>query len=192
MNEWNSNDPQLAHINLPKSKKVVNFFMWDLYIYPYLKADDKIVLDYGCGGGLFYDWLTRISTPKKYLGVDISKRSIDECKRVVHELDHDVKTRFFKLPTLPETVPQIIVCTAVIQHMTLDQFAKFHEYVDGSGAEELFIQIRYSDHTRYDPTQLIRRLSLSNLTFRNFEIEHESEVIPTNRYKYLHFKRVED
>ena len=38
--------------------------------------NDKHIVDYGAGGGLFYDWLFANYQPKFYVGIDIADRQI--------------------------------------------------------------------------------------------------------------------
>jgi len=187
MNEWEKCKAELAHIDLTPEKKAFNYFSWDFHVHPYLDANDKVVLDYGCGGGLFLTWLNNIYKPKAYLGVDISERSLLACKEVARECSINT-FEFTKLPQLPIITPDVIICFAVIQHMTLEQLTKFMAFVEDSGAKELFIQIRHGNETTFDDESLIQRCKLSKLEFKNYKLLHESDLIPNNNYKFLHYE----
>lgn len=188
MNEWDANSKELAHIGLCNDKKHFNFQMWNRWIKPYLKADDKIVLDYGCGGGLFFEWLIDNYNPTFYIALDVSERSLKECERVVRSHNKQWSCSFYKIPDeMTKSKPNIIVCNAVIQHMTLGQFNKFRQFCDHSGANDLFIQIRWSDELVYNPNVLIKRLSLDGIDFNNYELIHSSDVLK-NGYKFLHYE----
>lgn len=60
-----------------------------------ININNKIIVDYGCGGGLFGIYLFRWEyNPKKYIGIDIANRCVNEARlnSMCWEVDEDRKT----------------------------------------------------------------------------------------------------
>ena len=88
----------------------------------YLKnAQNKVVLDYGCGPGNGIINLILNSTPKKIYAVDVSKKAIELAKKRV-EL-HNLKVNFIKInenqkiSKIKNNSIDIIKCDGVLHHI---------------------------------------------------------------------------
>lgn len=182
MNEWEKCPDYLAHINLDNERIAVNYFMWNYYVANNYDFTNKNILDWGCGGGVFARWVSSYYNIKSYTGIDISQRSIDECKK-------HINGDFYKLPNLPNKPFDVLVCFAVIQHMTMNQYVQFLEFVEESNIPDVVLQIRWAQESKYDVKNLIKRLKLSEVHLENYNLAYESEVISSNHYKYLVFHR---
>ena len=129
---------------------------------------DDIVVDYGCGGA----WLGRYllnknARLKKYIGLDISDRSV---KFAIDNLGEDnKKVEIHKIDpyeySLEEYKPSVIVSLSVIQHMpTVEVIENFLGKVNDSKARVAILQIRVADKLTFceKPYKTTHEVNMAN------------------------------
>ena len=179
--EWETINEQMAHINLNEEQERRNYDRWDEYVKPLLEADNKTIIDYGCGGAYFFKWLDKNYTIKKYIGYDISERSIEEAKKIVRTVK--------KTPKKLEKA-DILCCFSVVQHMTREQYNTFRSQIDNSNINKLFIQIRYN-HKEEFKDSLTYRCSLAFIPLNNYRMISRSKTLD-NGYQYQVYERMNE
>lgn len=126
---------------------------------------DKSVLDYGIGGGFLGKFLFSQYKLGKYVGVDISQKSLDAAKTNLASQMADGKVQLALTPqAFKQYTPDILVCQAVIQHFPsvtyLDDFLK---NVNDSGAADVMLQVRYGPQTSASAKGYFDHESLSDV-----------------------------
>lgn len=126
---------------------------------------NKSLLDYGIGGGFLGKHLFEQYKLGKYIGVDISQKSLDAAKTNLAKQIAGGKVQLLLTPqAFKQYTPDILVCQAVIQHFPsvkyLDDFLK---NVNDSGAAELMLQVRYGPKTTSSPQGYFDHESLSDV-----------------------------
>lgn len=173
---WDKVSPRYAHIDLSKEleRSLTNFF--DRFIRPNISCTNKMILDYGCGGGYFAKWLYSSYSGISYYGYDVSQRSLEAASLK--------EPRGYYSQSLPLVDVDIIFSLAVIQHMTTEDYKTFIDFCETSNAKEIFIQFRYSREYTYRKHDFLNRLSMPDVYIPGYELTYESPVFPGNRYKY--------
>ena len=171
MNEWDLAPEKLAHINLDEytEKRLINSFKSIIYDFSFLS-----VLDYGCGGGYFAEWVTS-NYNCHYYGYDISFRSLERAKKRNPYLEFTDK-----LNNIPGV--DVLVCLSVIQHMTKDQLKNFIKFCEESKPKEILLQYRYGDE--YNEDNLVYRMRNKEINIKGYKTIWKSEVIKGNDYVY--------
>ena len=120
----------VAEENWANAQQSLDYFLWRNSQYPgYIKfmpvdqADNLTVLDFGCGPGNDLVGFHEFSQPKRLIGVDVSKNSLEIAKRrlQMHECDYlelyqiDEKTN--KIP-LPNDSVDLINSGGVLHHVS--------------------------------------------------------------------------
>ena len=161
-----------------------------------LELKDKIVIDYGTGGGVFGKKLLEKGI-KKYIGYDIAERQIATAKKTLK----DFKNKEFHLvedyPILSQA--DVFISLAVIQHFpNRKYYEKFFEILNESKIPVLYLQIRHDDlifnNKKYYSNENVRYACHTNekdLSERltNYKIDYVSEIA-NNKYQHLIFKGV--
>jgi ubiquinone/menaquinone biosynthesis C-methylase UbiE len=109
------------------------------------KASDGLILDAGCGTGLFMDSLRRYSR-KGVVGVDISPEAIALCRRRPHST---VQASVTNLP-FPNMSFGLITCNDVLNHVyskTSEVLEEFYRTLKPAG----FLYLRCSAKQRFRP-----------------------------------------
>lgn len=111
----------------------------------------KTVIDYGCGGGFLGKLMLKEYRIKKYIGVDIAKRSLDHAKENLKDFD---KTEFILIDDkfkLNKIKGDILISIACIQHFpVLSYLKKFLKNVNASKIRKVVLQIRHGEKTVFD------------------------------------------
>lgn len=142
-NVWNNTSPRNAHLGTSGEKAMLMARYKEL-VTDVVSVDDKTIIDFGIGGALLGKLLLSKHHIKKYIGYDLSDRSIAKAnehlkeysnKELIHLVHH--------VWSFKEKHPDIIVCLACIFHFPtktyLDNF--LHE-CNISGAKTLILEIR--------------------------------------------------
>ena len=112
---------------------------------------DKTVVDYGCGGGWMGKYLFENRDIKKYIGVDVSERSL----RASHEhlINYRDKTKLRKTPqNFKGFNADVFLRLACIQHFpTVDYLTEFLENINDSGIKYVVLHIRNGKTEYHNP-----------------------------------------
>ena len=208
-NFWDTCNPTTAHLEFPKEDLVKGFniygglMKWMELVEKRFgnKYDwvNKSVIDYGCGGGNLGSYLLTNKEISKYIGLDISDRSL----RVASEKIEDSRAEFYREETISfeQFNPDFIVSLAVIQHFpSFDYYKQWCNRVDSSGAKNIIIQVRdLTDHAKSmgisheenedDPLLALRLSDEAVQQFNNYKLQWiENAPEDGRRYKYFGFE----
>lgn len=177
--EWDKVNKHFAHIDLSESKEQQLIQGYER-LRSIIDFKYKSVMDYGCGGGYFASWLYD-SYKVNYHGYDISKRSLQAAS-----LKNPGLMFHSDLFTVPCT--DVLVCLAVIQHMTKEQLISFIRYCEIKQPKEIILQYRHGKG--YNKADLIHRTRLESLEISGYDIVYRTEVNPKNKYVYQLMHRI--
>jgi trans-aconitate methyltransferase len=110
--------------------------------------ENKIVCDYGCGGGFLGPYLFETHNIKKYIGVDISKRS----RQHATINNKGFNSEFYGIDIQFKDIEiDIFITISTIQHFPDKEYLdSFLLNLNGSGIEVIFLQYRYNDKTVFN------------------------------------------
>lgn len=138
---WDKVEPTYAHIGRPSSKYVNEF---ERCLLNASLTDIETIVDYGCGGGNLGHYLFEKKEIAYYIGMDLSKRSIDAAKRRFDNFKSDfilIGTEDFQFPDA-----DAFMCFHVIQHfMNLDYTDRFFDSLNETKYKFLFLQFRKAE-----------------------------------------------
>jgi len=167
--------PRSAHLDTNNFTKEDLKKLFDQYqmIVDNYNLDNKTIIDLGCGGGLFGLYLFRGEINiKKYIGIDIAKRSIIEAKLNNICWTEANKTKFILIDPIKMTdfnkfkpKPYLIVALNIIQFLPDMQYVKlFFEKINNSEIRNIFIQFRRGDKNifRKDPYKTTHDIGQAN------------------------------
>ena len=156
------------------------------------------ILDIGCGGGLFAEWLYKKYDILYYLGVDISERSIEAANKRLQNISN-VDLRLINPDSALKlrSVGGCIFCLSVIQHIPDKEYLDmFLSGLNKSEAEKLYLQIRSGEKTEFreDPYKTTHDIALACITnsayvnkkLTKYKLDRKSEIAE-NGYQYLRF-----
>lgn len=124
----------------PKRNDLYKRFVIDLSKYNF---ENKIIIDYGCGGGWLGKFLLDNFNIKKYIGIDISNKSLKFARKNLKNYDNVKLIKIKEWFDLKEYKADIFITLSCIQHFpTIEYLKKFFEMVNNSGCDELIIQYR--------------------------------------------------
>ncbi len=98
--------------------KTRKYFPKDLYFVEQLVEKEDVILDLGCGNGIFFPFIRK--KVKNYFGVDISSNLITLAKKTFLEGNFQV-TPFLSLP-FPSKFFDKVFCFAVLHHIPSKTF----------------------------------------------------------------------
>lgn len=112
---------------------------------------DKVVVDYGCGGGWLGKYLLENFNIKKYIAIDISANSLKAAKENLKDFDN---VKFIKIKNwldLKELKADIFISLACIQHFPSVEFLKgFLKMVNESDCNNLILQYRVNQKNLFN------------------------------------------
>jgi SAM-dependent methyltransferase len=143
---WENCPYSTAHIGDRISQRAIKGYIQNCQ--PHISLDEKTVIDYGTGGGGIGEYITRIHRINKYIGIDISQRSIDVAKKRMSKFR---KKEFYLTPVeFGDLGGDIFISLAVIQHFPdLHYTIDFFENLNRSKIPELFLQHRHADPAEF-------------------------------------------
>ena len=191
---WDNSSTNMAHISYDYVRRA--FPVWEKYFLSTTDFYNKIVIDYGIGGGFLGKILFEKHNIKKYIGIDISERQIDVASKNLIQYN----TEFLKTPVNLENInADIFVCQSVIQHFPTEIILQdFLQNVNNSTCVKLIIQIRYDSENifsnKYDSHKDICYACYTNSEYigrylTNYEIVSKSDVDAKTKYQNLIFQR---
>lgn len=120
------------------------------------EIDDKIVVDFGCGGGFLGKFLFENFVLKKYIGIDISQKSIAAAQKNLENILEGRKEFICLSPSaaieaLKGFENADILCSfSVIQHFpSRDYLDAFLNALNESNIPDLCLQIRHFPETKF-------------------------------------------
>lgn len=165
--------------------------------------NNKKIIDYGCGGGLFGVWIKENFKPVFYKGFDIAKRSI------ISAIQNYPGVGYFELINPSECYKAMrfkadcFICFSVIQHFPDQEYLDlFLKSLNNSFNKKLFLQIRTDLKLKenifrkepYKTTQDIAIACYTTIAFLNKKLTNyeltDSSMIFDNGYQYLKFERI--
>lgn len=192
-NFWETSDPKFSHLHDNLMDDPENNFM------KFIDFEDKIVLDYGCGSAILGKTLFDQKNINKYIGVDISKRSLEYSKNTLIdykqvELLHE--TEYYD----QNSNCDIFISRACIQHFPdMEYLNKFLGKIKEINPDTVMLQIRTNG------TNICKDMpydSIENVVSRcyttpeyisekfgdEYKLEHRGEIMK-NGYQFLIFKK---
>lgn len=153
---WETTATRNAHLGLDGEEPML-MARYHALVTDRLDVSNKVVVDFGMGGGLLgkhlFSLRPKSRRPSKYIGYDIADRSIERAHEVLWGLPWAPTTRMddhvklIKIErhrwSFAEEHPDVIVCLACIIHFPTEVYLKnvLHE-MDISGAKHLVLEIR--------------------------------------------------
>ncbi len=164
---WESCDPTLAHITIDKwlENEESLCSWWETHILD--KCKDRFVgktlIDYGTGKGLFGKLLYEQHGLGKYIGIDISERSLNAARETLAAFP---QSEFFHAPVdFARLTADIFVSFACIQHFPFKlMLDRFLENLNQSRIPWLLLQIRAGKNTVFNPGNM-RLGCMTNLAY---------------------------
>jgi len=192
---WNEVDGSIPHLGI--SSMLDNIERWRKYFLDKVNFKDRVVLDYGIGGGYMGMLLHAVYGIKKYVGVDISERQLG----VAEKLLKGTNSEFHLAPySFKDAKPDIIISNAVIQHFVTESMLKeFMENVDESNCDYALLKIRYGKETKFSGKVDIKEdvvygcyTNADHLEkyLVNYSALYASEWLFPNGYQFLIYKRL--
>ena len=126
------------------------------------KESDVLVLDAGCGTGLFMDWLSRYSRAK-IVGVDISPHAIEFSRSRPHSTI--CQASVVSLP-FPDTSFDLITCNDVLHHVysrSSEVLKEFHRVLKPAGLLYMRCSARQRFRLNHDPGMDFHRYALKEV-----------------------------
>jgi|GEM_PF-3080482 len=114
-----------------------------------IKIDNKVIVDYGCGGGFLGKYLYEEYNIKKYIGIDIAERSLRKAWQVMRDLPIDQEflitpVRFDRLNA------DVFISIACIQHFNSQEYLDdFLENLNDSGIDKLMLHIKWAEENEF-------------------------------------------
>lgn len=199
---WENCDLNFAHNtldgHLPGYEKLTN--SWEKDFIKRIRFENKVVLDYGLGGGYLGKYLFDKKKIKFYYGVDISQRSIDKANEI---LKYNFGRKIMNTETYYKKFRgkiDIFICQACIQHFPSELYFKnFLRSILRHNPAVIMLQIARGDKTifskeDYDSVTNVVRQCYTNKHFitpffsKNYKKPYVSKP-KKNNYQFLIFER---
>jgi SAM-dependent methyltransferase len=196
---WEKCDTTFAHITpdrwLKSRDHLVNSFSKK---FDPFNPTDKIIVDYGIGAAHLGIYLFENENIKKYIGIDISERSLNAAKISLSKYDQS-KIDLRSTPVDFSKLNADIFCSfAVIQHFPNKEYLDdFLINLKNSGIPEIIIQIRHSrvnafsdDYDNQEDAKLACRTNKGYVLkmLELYECIKESKIDEKTNYYTLHLK----
>lgn len=199
-NFWNNCDTAFAHTVINKHLKCENelYKFWESSFINRIIFKNKIVLDYGIGGGYLGKYLFSKKDIKHYIGIDISIRSLKKTDLILEK--YSKKYDLLNCETFYKNFYKnidIIVCQACIQHFPNENYLiNFLKKINQLNANTIMLQIAYNKNNKfhdkdYNTRHNVVRACYTNNNFilkylTNYDIDYSSEIAKNN-YQFLIF-----
>ncbi|MGB3129361.1 MAG: class I SAM-dependent methyltransferase [Dehalococcoidia bacterium] len=149
---WETCSLAFAHIAFPKEYQTEAEIIeqWEREFLPRYDWAGKTVVDYGCGGAFLGECLLKRGIGK-YIGLDIAERSVGAARGRLPEATIKL------LPAdIREFKADILVCQAVMFHMSEPDLNGFLAELNESGIPEIVLQWRHGHSTWFDASERLR------------------------------------
>jgi SAM-dependent methyltransferase len=200
---WENCDLNFAHNtldgHLPGYEKLVK--SWEKDFIKKIDFKNKVVLDYGLGGGYLGKYLFEKKKIESYYGVDISQRSIDKANEVLNAYKDNKKimsTEFYYSEFTKNV--DIFICQACIQHFPSEKYLKnFLLNILKHKPKIIMLQIARGDETIFSTDEYSSSANVVRQCYTNkkylipfFSKEYKKPWISKpkkNNYQFFIFER---
>jgi len=169
--------------------------------------NERTILDFGCGGGHLGRYLFDRFDLKKYIGLDISRRSIQATKNNLADIPEDKKEfiliDFENINSIAQYKPDCLISLSVLQHMPdREYYDKFIKLLNESGAGMIILQIRqwHSLQFQNEPYKTTKHINMACFTnkdridltnYRLISARGGVKQLDKPRYQYLLYRQNE-
>ena len=201
INFWESCDPVFSHIEINDYLGDFGTLTksWENNFIGKYDFNDKVVVDYGIGGGFLGQYLFSTKNIKKYIGFDISDRQLAEASNNLNGLNVDLYNVDDK-ETFNDLSADIFISQAVIQHFPDEKYLiNFLKNVNDSNISEVMLQIRYNKKTMfrndYSQRENVRLACQTNSDYilgylTNYNLVASKRLEGKSNYEFLFFEKV--
>jgi len=160
---------------------------------------NQTIIDYGIGGAFQGIYLLENLNIKKYIGIDIAKRSLDAAKENLKKYD-SYRVTLLRAPVeFKQFKADVFTSFAVIQHFPNQEYLDdFLNNINRSGIPKLILQIRYSKNNKFSGScktqddvmlgcQTSKEYMLSKLI--KYKCVKEGNIHEGSNYQYLYFTK---
>jgi 2-polyprenyl-3-methyl-5-hydroxy-6-metoxy-1,4-benzoquinol methylase len=198
---WETCDPVFSHIEINDYLGDFSTLTksWENNFISKYDFNDKVVVDYGIGGGFLGQYLFSAKNIKKYIGFDISARQLAEASNNLNGLDVDLYNVNDK-ETFNDLGADIFISQAVIQHFPDEKyFINFLKNVNDSNIGKVMLQIRYNKKTMfrgdYSQKENVRLACQTNSDhilgyLTNYNLVASKRLEGKSNYEFLFFEKV--
>jgi ubiquinone/menaquinone biosynthesis C-methylase UbiE len=201
-NFWESCDENFSHISLsrhlPGYEKLTE--SWENNFISKLDFKDTTVIDYGIGGGYLGKYLLSKKECKKYIGVDISQRSLSSSKKNLSNFNNNVTlidTSFFYSSFNEKS--DIFISQACIQHFPNEEYLiNFLNKINCILPNTVMLQIRYSNITKFNSNYKTEddvcyacqtNSEYISKYLDNYSLNYKSDILNKSKYQFLIYKK---
>jgi 2-polyprenyl-3-methyl-5-hydroxy-6-metoxy-1,4-benzoquinol methylase len=201
INFWETCDPVFSHIEINDYLGDFSTLTksWENNFIGKYDFNDKVVVDYGIGGGFLGQYLFSTKNIKKYIGFDISARQLAEASNNLNGLNVDLYNVDDK-ETFNDLSADIFISQAVIQHFPDEKYLiNFLKNVNDSNISEVMLQIRYNKKTMfrgdYSQKENVRLACQTNSDYilgylTNYKLVSSKRLAGKSNYEFLFFEKV--
>lgn len=196
---WENCNPNFSHIEISGHLKDFKTLTssWENNFLNEYDFTNKCIIDYGIGGGYLGLYLFQNKSLNKYIGFDISNRQLNQARKNLKGYNcefynSNIDKKFNKYDA------NILICQAVIQHFPNEEYLiDYLNNVNDSGVEDVMLQIRYSDDTKfnegYDNMESVRLACQTNSDYIlkrmvNYDLNKSKKLDNNSNYEFLFFK----
>lgn len=200
---WNSCDENFAHLTLGRHLTGFDNLTryWENEFIHRLDFKNTNIVEYGIGGGHLGKYLFKKHGISKYIGIDISERSLEFANNNL--LDNVGKYNLYDSDYFYKSFKEsadIFVSLACIQHFpNVEYLQVFLNKINGLYFKDIILQIRSGNNSFADvksdklkeedvvfACHINDQYILDKLT--NYKLVYYSDIDPFSKYQYLHFK----
>jgi ubiquinone/menaquinone biosynthesis C-methylase UbiE len=198
---WDNCDPVFSHIKIEDYLVDLDSLVksWENNFLKFYDFKNKVVIDYGIGGGYLGLYLLKRKELSKYVGFDISNRQLNEARKVLSNLPVILYNTAQK-NTFNEFNADIFICQAVIQHFPSEEYLiNFLHNINKSKINDVMLQIRYNEKTifneNYNTTENVRLACQTNSDYilnylTNYHLVKSKKIKNKSNYEYLFFQKI--
>ena len=199
---WNNCDLHFAHniIGGHLHNYSVLTKKWEKRFIKNIDFNNKIVLDYGIGGGFLGKYLFENNNIKQYYGIDVSERSIKKASSV---LDKFKNFKLFNTNNFYNSFNNkidIFISQACIQHFPTEKYLiKFLKKINSLNPDIIILQIAINtnnttkfNHLKYNTIKNVIRACYTTKDFLlkylvNYTVYHEGKKISNPRKDFSQY-----
>lgn len=210
---WENCNLDVAHIGEKKGARAIKGFVQN--VFDILEIEDikkkqilaignKSLMEYGIGGEYIIEYLFRCFNLKKYVGFDISSRSIEYATKLLENKKYNFGLVYLKNMSIPDFNKygkfDYFFCLATIQHFYSEKyFYEFFEKLNFANVLKIVLQIRHSDEIKFsNDYKTVEGALLSCLCnfdiiskiLTNFKIKKTSDIMNKTKYQYAVYEKL--
>jgi len=158
---WNNVSERQAHLGESGEREEM-YMRYKEHITDAINVDNKIIIDFGFGGGLLGEYLFKNHSIKKYIGYDISERSYKKASSNLKDYKNKELILLEKHQwDFKAKKPNVIVCLACMIHFPTQIYMNnFLSDCNISGGKYLILEIRDEGKIRFFDTPYVNKNSV--------------------------------